>query len=161
MNAFDSVANLGLVLIGHNHHIANQNPSLLKDKAIQYIVNSMRDNMEFNLFKVDNKTGKYTAVGGPTAQVMYVEDPEDIKSPELYKPKLTLTFAKPNDGSSASNTATLLNKFNFTIDAAKVRFVIPLGVKYTVKGGVVEQAFDGDSVRVVYHYGYRNFLWGC
>ena len=39
LNTFDSVADPGLILIGHNHHIANQNPSLLGNKPIQYIVN--------------------------------------------------------------------------------------------------------------------------
>jgi len=80
MAAFDSIANPGLILIGHNHHIANQNPSLLNGKPVQYIVNSMRDNMEFNLFRVDDKTGKYTPVGGSTAQVVYVENPEVSKA---------------------------------------------------------------------------------
>ncbi len=149
MAAFDSVANLGLVLLGHNHHIANQNPSPLMDKAIQYIVNSMRDNMEFNLFKVDGETGKYTAVGGATAQVVYVENPDDSNAPELYKPKLKVSYLNANDGSSDSNTATLQNKFNFAIQDAKVRFVMPQGKKYKVLGGEIEQAFDGDGVHVV------------
>jgi hypothetical protein len=149
MAAFDSVANLGLVLIGHNHHIANQNPSPLNSKPIQYIVNSVRDNMEFNLFRVDDKTGKYIAVGNSTAQVVYVENPEDIKTPSLYKPKLTLIYSNPNNGSNKTNTATIVNKFNFPIEDAKVRFVMPLGSKYSVSNGKIEQAFDGTLVHVV------------
>ena len=149
MTAFDSVANLGLVLIGHNHHIANQNPSLLNEKPIQYIVNSVRDNMEFNLFRVDGNTGKYTPVSATTAQVVYVENPEDSKSPSLYKPKLTLSYATANDGSSATNTATLINKFNFPIEGAKIRFVMPLGKKYSISKGKIEQAFNGTSVQVM------------
>jgi hypothetical protein len=149
LNAFDSIANPGLILIGHNHHIANQNPSLLNNKPIQYIVNSVRDNMEFNLFRVDGKTGSYQPVGGPTAQVVYVENPEDSKSPELYKPKLTLTYASPNDGSNGSNTATLANAFDFPIEHAKVRFVMPKGKNYTVSKGVIQQEFDGNSFHIV------------
>ena len=149
MAGFDSVANLGLVLLGHNHHIASQNPSPLNEKPIQYIVNSMRDNMEFNLYKVDGKTGKYTAVGGPTAQVLYVENPEDNKIPALYKPKLILTFSNTNNGTFSTNKATISNKFNFTIEGAKVRFVMPLGKSYKVSKGKIEQAFDGTNVHVV------------
>jgi len=149
MTPFDSIANLNLVLIGHNHNIANQNPAPLKNKPIQYIVNSVRDHMEFNLFKVNEKTGEYTPVGGPTAQVVYVENPEDIKSPALYKPKLTLSFSKPNDGSSATNSATIVNKFGFPVEGASVRFIMPLGKKYKISNGKVEQAFDGTLVQVI------------
>jgi hypothetical protein len=149
MSPFDSIASLNLVLIGHNHNIANQNPAPLKNKPIQYIVNSVRDHMEFNLFKVNAKTGEYTPVSGPTAQVVYVENPEDIKTPALYKPKLTLSFSKSNDGSSATNSATIVNKFGFPVEGASVRFILPLGRKYKVTNGKVEQAFDGTSVHVI------------
>ena len=149
MNAFDSIINLGLVLIGHNHHIANQNPSPLHEKPIQYIVNSVREHPEFNLYKVDSKTGKYTAVGNPTAQVVYLENPEDINTPALYKPKLSLSFLKANDGSSSSNTATFINKFDFPIEAARVRFVMPIGNVYSVSKGKIDQSFNGTSVQVV------------
>lgn len=149
MSPFDSIASLGLVLIGHNHNIANQNPSPLRNKPIQYIVNSVRDHMEFNLFKVDDKTGNYTPVSGATAQVVYVENPEDIKSPALYKPKLTLSFSETNDGTSGTNSVTIVNNFDFPIEGAGVRFVLPLGRKYKVSNGKIEQAFDGTNVHVV------------
>jgi hypothetical protein len=137
------------VLIGHNHNIASQNPTPLNNKPIQYIVNSVRDHMEFNLFRVNNKTGEYTPVSGPTAQVEYVENPDDSQSPALYKPKITLSFSNLNDGLSATNMATIVNKFDFAIEGARVRFVMPQGKKYKVSNGKVEQAFDGTSVHVV------------
>ncbi|NDP20509.1 MAG: hypothetical protein GZ091_05465 [Paludibacter sp.] len=149
MNGFDSVANPGLILIGHNHHIASQNPSPLNNKPIQYIVNSVRDNMEFNLFKVDAKTGSYKAVGSTTAQVVYVENPTEKESPDLYKPRLTATYSNANDGTNATNTATITNKFDFPIESAKVRFILPFGKKYTISKGHIEQSFDGTSVHVV------------
>lgn len=149
MNSFDSIANLGLVLIGHNHHIANQNPSPLHEKPIQYIVNSVREHPEFNLYKVDSKTGKYTAVGNPTAQVVYLENPEDINTPALYKPKLTLTYSNANNGLSKINTATIVNKFNFPIESASVRFVMPQGTKCVVSKGKIEQEFDGTLFHIV------------
>lgn len=149
MELFDSLAKPGLILVGHNHYIANQNPSLLNDKPIQYIVNSVRDNMEFNLFKVDLKKGIYTPVGSKTAQIVYVENPDDSKSPELYKPKLTIAFLNPNNGSSISNTATIVNKLPFAIEDAHIRFIMPKGKKYTVSPGKIEQQFDGTNFHVV------------
>ena len=149
MDLFDSVSNPGLILVGHNHYIANQNPSLLNDKPIQYIVNSVRDNMEFNLYKVDLKKGTYTPVGSKTAQVVYVENPEDSKSPALYRPKLILTFKNPNDGTGITNTATIINKFNFSIENAHVRFIMQKSKKYSVSKAKIEQQFDGTNVRVV------------
>jgi hypothetical protein len=149
MAPFDSIANLNLVLVGHNHYIANQNPSPLRNKPVQYIVNSVRDNMEFNLYKVDEKSGKWVPVGGKTAQVVYVENPEESKTPALYKPKLSLSFAKANDGTVAGNSATIVNKFDFPIEGAKVRFVVPAGFRYKISNGTVEQAFDGASVHVI------------
>jgi predicted MPP superfamily phosphohydrolase len=149
MLPFDNIADLDLVLIGHNHNIANQNPTPLNDKPVQYIVNSVRDHMEFNLFKVNAKNGNFTPVSGPTAQVVYVENPEDSKMPELYRPKLRLSYAEINDGSNTMNTATLSNTFDFPVEGARVRFIMPSGRKYKVTTGRIEQAFDGTSVHVV------------
>jgi predicted MPP superfamily phosphohydrolase len=149
MPAFDRAADLGLVLVGHNHHIAKENPARLNEKPIQYIANSVRDHVEFNLFKVDGRTGTYTPVGGPTAQVVYVENPQDAADPSLYRPRLTLSFQNSNDGSCAANTATIVNRFDFPIEGAKARFVMPLGASYSVSPGAVEQSFDGTSVHVV------------
>ena len=145
----DKKVNLNLVLVGHNNHIANQNPRLFNNKTIQYIVNSMRDNMEFNLYKVNAKTGIFTTVSGPTGQVVYVENPIDQKSPELYKPNLVLNYSNTNDGTVKKNAATIINKFNFPIEDARVRFVMPLRSKYTVTKGTVDQSFDGTSAHIV------------
>jgi len=145
----DKNLNLNMVLVGHNHHIANTNPGLINTKTIQYISNSMRDHVEFNLYKINGKTGIAIPVSGPTAQVEYLENPADQNTPSLYKPKLVLTYAQPNDGKNTMNTATIVNKFNFGIENARVRFVMPLGTKYSISKGKIEQAFDGDSVHVV------------
>jgi len=74
---------------------------------------------------------------------------ESLKNPTLYKPKLQLSYSKINDGSLASNSATIVNKFDFPIEGARVRFVMPLGNSYTISAGKVEQAFDGTSVHVL------------
>ena len=149
MATFDSIAHPGLVLIGHNHHIANQNPSPLYGRPVQYIVNSVREHMEFNLFRVDVEKGTYSPVGNSTAQVVYVENQDEGNVPGLYQPKLTLTYLNSNDGTSKTNTATIANRFNFPIEQAKVRFVMPLHKKYSVSNGTIEQTFKGDNVQVV------------
>lgn len=145
----DKNLNLNMVLVGHNHHIANTNPGLINTKTIQYISNSMRDHVEFNLYKINGKTGIAVPVSVPTAQVEYLENPEDKNKPELYKPKLILTYAQPNDGKNTTNSATIVNKFDFRIEDARVRFVMPLGTKYTISKGKIEQSFDGQSYHIV------------
>jgi hypothetical protein len=114
---FDNRVNLGILLVGHNHFIAKENPELLNNKPIQYVANSVRDNIEFNLFRVDGKTGNCVPVSGATAQVVAIENPADENSPFLYKPRLTLSFSKANDGKNATNTATIVNKLSFPMFA--------------------------------------------
>jgi len=145
----DKNLNLNMVLVGHNHHIANTNPGLINTKTIQYISNSMRDHVEFNLYKINGKTGIAAPVSVPTAQVEYLENPEDKDKPELYKPKLVLTYAQPNDGKNTTNSASIVNKFDFGIEDARIRFVMPLGSTYTISKGKIEQSFDGQSYHIV------------
>ena len=146
---FDKSVNLGILLVGHNHFIAKENPALLNNKPIQYVVNSIRDNIEFNLYRVDGKNGNCVPVSGSTAQVVAIENPDDKNSPSLYKPKLTLSFSKTNDGTNATNTATIVNRLNFPVLGARVRFVMPLGSLYSVTKGKIDQVFDGNSVQIV------------
>ncbi len=145
----DNSTNLGLVLIGHNHFLAPENPAILNNKPIQYVVNSVRDNLEFNLFKVDGTTGNYVPVSGSTAQVQYLQNPDAKETPSAYIPNLTLNYSNVNNGSFSSNTATLVNKFNFPIADAKVRFVMPLGSLYGISKGKIEQSFKGTSYHIV------------
>ncbi len=149
MIPLDNGVNLGLVLVGHNHFIASDNPASLNNKPIQYIVNSVRDNLEFNLFRVDGKTGNYTPVSGSNARVQCLQNPTAENTPSEYISNLTLSYLNENNGAFGTNTATIVNKFNFPIYGARVRFVMPLGSLYAVKNGNIEQEFDGNSVHVV------------
>jgi predicted MPP superfamily phosphohydrolase len=142
MGAWANNVNLGLAVIGHNHHLAADNPYDLGGRKIQYFANSIREHFAFNLFRVVGD-GSYTVVNNREA----VENPAD--APSLWRPRLTLTCAKTNDGTSQTNTATLVNKFDVGFPTARVRFVMPKGVEYAVSQGTVEQEFDGDSVHVV------------
>lgn len=142
MGEFAEKIDLGLAVIGHNHHLAHKNPYELGGKKIQYYADSVREHFHFNLFRVDGN-GDYTVVNNEVA----VENWEDKSSPFIHR--LTLEYANANEGTSQTNTATLVNKFDVGFPRARVRFVMPKGVKYTVSKGTIEQAFDGDSVHVV------------
>ena len=149
METFHNRAGFNLVLVGHNHHIASENPAVLDQDPIQYVANSVRDHFEFNLFRVNGTTGRCVPVNGPTARVQAVRNPDDIKTPALYQPNLTLEYLRPNDGSSATNTATIENHYDFEISPARIRFVLPKGAVYAASAGTIEQAFDGTSFHIV------------
>ena len=89
------------------------------------------------------------------SQINLLEDqpysfaPTDQNSPALYKPNLLVTYSNTNEGTVQKNTATISNKFNFPIEDARVRFVMPLGTKYTVSKGTIAQSFDGNSFHIV------------
>jgi hypothetical protein len=132
--------NIQFGMCGHNHHIAGDNPRT-QGITDMYIAN-YTEYTAFNLFRVDGN-GNYTVVNNAAA----IENPKD--DPALFSPRLTLTYAKANDGTSLTNTATLVNKFGIGFPRARVRFVMPKGASYTVSKGTAEQAFEGDSVSFV------------
>ncbi|MBN2512428.1 MAG: hypothetical protein JXB18_05770 [Sedimentisphaerales bacterium] len=142
MGAWADTVNLGLAMIGHNHHLAGNNPYELGGRRIQYYANSTREHFAFNLFRI-HSDGSYTAVNNRE----FVENPSD--APSLWRPKLKLAYAKANDGTARTNTATLINNFDVGFPNARVRFLMPKGNTYSVSKGTVEQAFDGDSMHVV------------
>jgi len=163
MGSWANDIDLGLAMIGHNHHLGDSNPYLLDNRFIQYYALSVREYCEFELFSVDDDTGSYTALGyintdpcsdgygQPTGSCRVLENNDQKTNPDtsVWIYNLTLDYANANDGTSSTNTATLVNKFDFAIPGARVRFVMPKGAVYAVSQGVVEQQFDGDSVRVV------------
>lgn len=135
-----------LMLAGHIHR-TNSNPFMVEGRPVVYAANTPRDGGKrapFNLYRLNCKAGTVEAVGNPTAAQSGLEVKKDYTSS-----KLKLTYAAANDGTCDSNTAVLVNRFNFPIIGARVRFVVKQGAKYSVSSGKVVQAFDGDSVRVV------------
>jgi len=131
-----------LAMIGHNHHLAGDNPYDLGGKSIQYYANSVREHFNFNLFRV-NSNGSYSVLNNQEV----VENPADV--PSLWKPNLTLTYTNDNNGTFPTNTAILVNKFNNSFPDAHVRFVMPKGATYLVSQGTVEQQFEGDLYHIV------------
>jgi hypothetical protein len=142
MGAWAKSVDLGLAMIGHNHNLAGKNPYKLGGRPIQHYANSLREHFSFNLYRVA-VDGSCSVVNNTDA----VENPRD--PPSAWRPRLTIAYAKANDGTSRTNTATLVNKFDVGFPGARVRFVMPKGAAYTVSKGTVAQSFDGDSVRVV------------
>ena len=150
---FYRVVNVDLAIVGHNHYLANNNPHLIDGDPVNYVADSVRDlgNFEFNLFKVNNNTGVYVPVSGSTArcQVIQGDSQSLIADPSQWIPNLQISYSQSNDGSSSENTATIINNYNFSIESARVRFIMPKGMNYGVSQGTIDQQFDGDSYRVV------------
>lgn len=137
-----------ICLAGHEHNKAEGNPWPVNGDPVIYIASAIRDYMDFNLFKVDAAKGTCKPVGAPTARVFPLEKPPSHTEtdPSKYHPKLTLSHAHANDGSSSTNTATITNRFDFGIDGARVRFVMKKGHAYSVTApAVITQQFDGDG----------------
>ncbi|NDP20548.1 MAG: carbohydrate-binding protein [Paludibacter sp.] len=141
---------LDLVLAGDKHHSGSTNPWEITPggPAIAYIVNSIRDHFEFNIFKVNNTAGTFTKPAGTTAMVSVINSGNQ-DTPSTWVPNLKLTYASANNGSVTSNTATIDNKFAFAITGAKVRFVVPKGNSYAVTGGTITQEFSGTNYYIV------------
>lgn len=108
-------------------------------------------NFEYNLFKADNKTVCYEFGGGCTSRVRVVQNhtSTNIPNPASCSPNLALTYEKTNNRNSHTNKATIINRYNFPITGAKVRFVMPLGSSYSVSKGAVQQSFNGDAYHIV------------
>jgi uncharacterized protein YjdB len=141
---------LDLVLAGDKHHSGPENPWEIATGGpnIAYIVNSIRDHFDFNIFKVNNATGTFTKPAGAIAMINVLNSGnEDV--PSTWITNLKLTYATANTGTVTTNSATIDNKFNFPISGARVRFVVPKGNEYTVTNGTVTQEFDGTTYHIV------------
>jgi len=151
MHSFiDESKPLSLVLAGDKHNVYTSNPFAFKPGSalIAYIAASIREHFSFNLFKINNTDGTFTTPSGTSgyADVLFSGD---VTSPSNWVSNLKLTYLNANNGTSTSNTATIVNDFGFPITGAKVRFVMPKGYTYSIAPGVIEQEFDGTSVHVV------------
>ncbi len=163
METFVGTHNFDLGLFGHNHHLGDRNPYTMADRLMAYYARSVRDHFEFCLFVVDRTAGTYTPLGymnsnaetdgygRSTASNRVLENDYEKNNEDrsVWVYNLTLDYAYDNNGTVPENTATLVNKFDFSIPAARVRFVMPKGFVYTVSQGTVYQAFDGDAFHVV------------
>lgn len=145
-NAFKNAGNpLGLMLAGHVHSITNS--PFTYDSRLCYTTLSCRDGSKsapFNLYKVDDVTGTYETVGNAQSAHQGLEIAKNYSTA-----KLKLTYANPNDGTSETNVATIVNKFTFPITGARVRFVVPKGSPYYVTNATIKQEFDGTNFHII------------
>ncbi len=151
MHSFiDADTKLSLVLAGDKHNIytGNPYPFTTGSDTIAYVAASICNHFAFDLFKVNNTTGKFTTPSGTTgsADVLFGGN---IDTPSTWIPNLKLTYSTVNDGTSTSNSATIINKFNFPFTGAKVRFVVPKGYNYSLTNGTKVQEFDGTLFHIV------------
>lgn len=163
MDSFSRENDIGLYLLGHNHHLGDRNPYLLDERLMMYYARAVREYMEFMLFQVDDSKGTYVPVGymntNPdtdgyglsTANNRVLENDEKKNNPDMsaWIYNLTLDYKHENNGKSSHNSATLVNKFEHAIPDARVRFVMPKGSVYSISQGSVYQAFDGDEFHIV------------
>lgn len=141
-------APLNFIMAGHCHWAGNTHS--IKDYPDVKITHSTYPLREitrkapFNLYKIDLLTNKYTPVGDSIGAQTGLETADNYATA-----RLKLLFDKPNDGTSTSNTATIVNKFNFPVTNARVRFVVPKGNQYYVRNATIIQEFDGTNVHVI------------
>ncbi|MCX6309320.1 MAG: Ig-like domain-containing protein, partial [Bacteroidia bacterium] len=141
-------APLNFIMAGHCHWAGNTHS--IKDYPTVKITHSTYPLREvsrkapFNLYKVDLIANKYEAVGDSIGAQEGV-----LTASDFTTVKLKLSYSKANDGSNSDNTATIVNKFNFPITDARVRFVVPKGSPYYVRNATITQEFDGTNVHVI------------
>jgi len=85
-----------------------------------------------------NTDDAMSATGG--FRLLRFEDGQLIAHPNLYiSDDITLTFSSPNDGTSPTNTATIINGHDEVFEHAMIRFLMPASGTYQVDGGEVLQ----------------------
>lgn len=139
-------APFSLMMAGHIHRV-DSNPFSIERQAIVYSTDTPRDGnglAPFNLYRVNDDAGTCEAIGNTRAAQEGLETKMDYTTSKLKR-----TFSGANNGTRMANTATIVNKFDFPVYGARIRFVMPLGETYSISAGEITQAFDGDSVHVV------------
>src|SRR6056297_658109 len=141
MESFVNNNDIGLYLLGHNHHLGDRNPYILDNRLIMYYVRTVREYLEFMYLQVDDNEGTFVPFGYTnitpdtdgyglsTGNNRGLENNEEMNNPDmsLWIYNLTLDYDNDNNGRYSSNTATLVNKFDYLIPNARVRFIMPKG----------------------------------
>ena len=141
-------APLNFIMAGHCHWAGNTHsirdyPNV-KITHSTYPLREINRKAPFNLYKVDLIANKYEAVGDSIGAQEGV-----LTAGDFSTVKLKLSYAKANDGSNSDNIATIVNKFNFPITGARVRFVVPKGNPYYLKNATITQEFDGTNFHII------------
>jgi len=135
-----------LFLGGHAHNEYKNNPNTIDGNPVHFMAPGMVDNdaAPFNLFKVDDDAGTITPVGNNQAWHMGTN-----AGFNWGNVKLKIDYALANEGSEWSNEATITNNLSFSIENARIRFVMQKGSYYAIDNGTITQSFEGTSVHVV------------
>lgn len=141
-------APLNFIMAGHCHWAGNTHsikdyPNV-KITHTGYPLRELHRKAAFNLYKLDLTTNKYTPIGDSIGAHEGLAIADDFSSV-----KLKLTYSNANNGSSIENTATIVNRFNFDIPEAYVRFVVPKGSPYYVRNATIIQEFDGTDYHII------------
>lgn len=141
-------APLNFIMAGHCHWAGNTHSikdyPTVKITHTGYPLRELSRKAAFNLYRLDLTTNKYTAIGDSIGAHEGLAIADDFSSV-----KLKLTYSKPNNGVNIDNTATIVNKYNFPITDAFVRFVVPKGSPYYVRNATIIQEFDGTDYHVI------------
>lgn len=146
--AFTQEHGIQLVLNGHNHRpyhefLGAQNLLNIRPGSIARSgsVSEWEQVLGFfRLFTVDGERFTFT-------EALRIAD-NPVAPYEAMKPKLTLGFERPNDGSVTENIAEITNRFPIAFERCKVRFVMPKG-RYTVSEGEIFQTIENQQITVV------------
>lgn len=145
---FKAGAPLNLILAGHCHWAGNTHsikdyPNV-KITHTGYPLRELHRKAAFNLYRIDLTTNKYMAIGDSIGAHEALAIADDYSSV-----RLKLSYSKANDGTNVENTATIVNKLNFEIKDARVRFVVPKASAYYVRNATIEQQFEGTDFHVI------------
>ncbi len=146
-NSFKSVGKSFKLMIGGHIHRYTTNPYSIDGNPIIYTAAGLKNGTTgapFNLYKINLNDGTFSTVGNS-----YSGHPSLEVDQNWSTSKLKLSYSNENNGSNANNTATIVNKFNFLIEDARVRFVLPKDVLYAVSNGTITQEFDGDNFHII------------
>ena len=146
-NSFKSAEESFKLMIGGHIHRYTTNPYSIDGNPIIYTAAGLKNGTTgapFNLYKLNLNDGTFTSVGNSYSGHASLQVEKDWSTS-----KLILSYSKENNGSNANNTATIVNKFNFPIEGARVRFVLPKGIVYSVLNSSINQEFDGDIFHII------------
>jgi len=94
----------------------------------------------FRVFFIDGETYEFSDA------LRFCKDPSIPY--QDFELNLTLEYEKPNDGTSASNKATIDNKFPVDLPGCQIQFIMKEG-DYKVSGGTISQVIEAGEFSIV------------
>jgi predicted MPP superfamily phosphohydrolase len=145
--AFLNKHKISILLHGHDHKpfqgTIGTTPTLISRPGV--VCRSGVTDIEgelgyFRIFRINGSSFE------ATSPLRFTKDP--AKPYNNIELNLTLKFDKPNDGSSANNTALIDNRLGVDLPACHIRFVMRKG-KYRVNNGTIYQVIESGKRSVI------------